>query len=311
MSITVIINPVSAHGKTQHRWPELNQALQKKLGAFESLHTSAPREATQLTRQALEQGAKWIFAVGGDGTLNEVVNGFFSPTGNLINPQARLSVLMSGTGSDFVRTLQHPLKPIDALAQILAASPRQIDLGRARLAPNKDQAALEHYFINMASFGLGGAVIHRLQKSKFYQNINGRAAFLLSTLESLALFKSKPVVLRIDETLEIRTRIQQVVIANGQFQGGGMRIAPQARIDDGYFEIIILEDQPLLPTLKAFSKVYQGKHLDSGLLRHLQARKLEVISSDDALPKLELDGETPGSLPGCFEILPQALWFQG
>lgn len=310
MSIAVIINPVSARGKTQRQWPELNQALRQQVGAFDCFHTTAPCEATQLTRQALVEGADWIFAVGGDGTLNEVVNGFFS-AGKLINPQARLSVLMSGTGSDFVRTLQHPAKPIDALSQILAASPRPIDLGCVHLAKPGSKQTQPHYFINVASFGLGGAVIHRLQASRFYQQVNGKAAFLLSTLENLAFFKSKPVLLKIDDHLEIRTRIQQVVIANGQYQGGGMRMAPYASLEDGYFDLIILDAQPLLPTLKAFSKVYQGQHLSSGLLRYLQVRKLEVQALSADTPKLELDGEMPGSLPACFEVLPQALWFQG
>jgi len=306
--ITVILNPASARGKTHQQWPQLDQALQAKLGHVDYLETNAPRHATQLTRQALTQGADWIFAVGGDGTLNEVVNGFFSPEGDLINPQARLSVLMSGTGSDFVRTLNHPSKALDALPHILQAEPRQIDLGYAYLG---DDLGQRHYFINIASFGLGGAVIHRLQNTQYYQKINGKAAFLLSTLESLARFKSKPVRLCIDDAFTLTTRIQQVVIANGQFQGGGMKIAPQARLDDGYFDILILEDQPLLPTLHAFSKVYQGTHLSSGLLRHFRARKLEVKPLSQDVPQLEVDGETPGRLPARFEILQQAIWFQG
>ena len=90
-----------------------------------------------------------------------------------------------------------------------------------------------------------------------------------------------------------------------------MRIAPRARLDDGYFDLIILEEQPLLSTLKAFSKVYQGKHMESGLLRYFQVSKLEVQALSSYIPKLELDGEMPGGLPACFEVLPQALWFQG
>ena len=154
MSIAVIINPVSGRGKTWHQWPALKQAMQDKLGSFESWQTTAPCEATRLTRQALVQGADWIFAVGGDGTLNEVVNGFFS-SGKPINPQARLSVLMSGTGSDFIKTLRHPANPLDALDQVLAAVPRQIDVGCVQLSKPGSQQAQSHYFINVASFGLG------------------------------------------------------------------------------------------------------------------------------------------------------------
>lgn len=310
--LTVILNPASARGRTRQQWPALSKLLTARAGAYELCETTGPGVATILTRQALQQGADWILAIGGDGTLNEVLNGFFDGE-TLINPDARLSVLMSGTGGDFKRTLNLSAEPAQALAEMLERPPRPLDIGRLYLTGHQGQPVLRH-FINIASFGLGGEVSTRLNESKLAARLGGKPGFLLATLETLASFRPKPVKLTIEGpqgSLSIQGSIRQVAVANGRYHGGGMHMAPRAQPDDGLFEVIALEDHGLLHSLLGFSKVYQGAHLEDPLIHYLQATRVEAEPLDGAKVLLEVDGETPGRLPACFEILPKAIWFKG
>ncbi|MEZ0373166.1 MAG: diacylglycerol kinase family protein [Candidatus Sericytochromatia bacterium] len=312
MSLTVIMNPTSARGRTRRQWPELGKILAAQAGPYTLRETTGPGTATELTRQALRQGADWILAVGGDGTLNEVLNGFFDGEA-LINPEARLSVLMSGTGGDFKRTLELSPEPEKALGQMLAREPRKLDIGRLRLIGNDGKPALRH-FINIASFGVGGEVSVRLNESKLAARLGGKPGFMVATLETLATFRPKPIKLTLEGPkgpFTLQGKIRQVAVANGRYHGGGMHMAPRAKPDDGLFEVIALEDHGLLHSLTSFGKVYKGEHLDDPKILYLQATRVAAEPLEGATVLLEVDGETPGRLPASFEILPGAIWFQG
>lgn len=311
-ALTVIMNPASARGRTKRHWAELGPKLEAKAGPYRLHETTGHGDATRLTREALQQGAGWILAVGGDGTLNEVLNGFFDGE-QLIHPQARLSVLMSGTGGDFKRTLNLSANPAEALDQVLARPVRRLDVGRLRLVGNDGQPVLRH-FINIASFGLGGEVSTRLNESLLAARLGGKPGFLLATLETLASFKPQVIKLSLSGPqgpFSLQSRLRQVAIANGRFHGGGMQMAPQADPADGLFDVVMLEDHGLLHSLTNFPKVYQGAHLGTPGIRYLQATRIEAEPLGEAPVLLEVDGETPGRLPASFEILPSALWFQG
>jgi len=309
----VILNPASARGQSLRQWPRLEQILRGQ-GLELVLHkTTAPGDGMNQARQALQAGAQWVIAVGGDGTLNEVVNGFFDQAGQPLAPESYLSVLMCGTGGDFARTLKQPRNLEQAALQLLAAEARRIDLGRVRLTAPQGQQ-IQRQFINIASFGLGGEVSARLNQSQLLARLHGKLAFFLSTLETLASFQSQAVRLTLThqgQPFSLTTRIQQVAVANGCFQGGGMHVAPQAQLDDGLFEVVILEDLGLWSSLNNFIKVYRGAHLQDPRIRCFQTASLEVEPLDGAQVKLELDGETPGHLPARFDILPRAIWLKG
>lgn len=312
MSLAVILNPSSGRGRVKRQWPALARRLEAAVGPFELHETTGPGDATILTREALQAGADWILSVGGDGTLNEVLNGFFEGD-QMIRPQARLSVLMIGTGGDFKRTLELSPDPEQALDQILARPVRRLDVGRLRLIGNDGEPATR-YFINIASFGLGGEVSNRLNESKLAARLGGKPGFMLATLETLAAFRPKEIRIAIEGPggpLHIETRIRQVAVANGRYHGGGMHVAPRALPDDGSFELVMLEDHGLLHSLTSFGKVYRGAHLGDPLIRSLPVTRVaaEPVGQDPIL--LEVDGETPGRLPAEFEILPGVLSFQG
>lgn len=311
-ALTVIMNPASARGRTRRHWIELGARLEAQAGPYELRETTGQGDATTLTRAALQQGADWILAVGGDGTLNEVLNGFFDGDA-LINPAARLSVLMSGTGGDFKRTLNLSANPAEALEQVLTRPIRRLDVGRLRLLGHDGKPVLRH-FINIASFGLGGEVSTRLNESFLAARLGGKPGFLLATLETLASFKPQTIKLSLSGPqgpFSLQSRMRQVAIANGRFHGGGMQMAPQADPADGLFDVVMLEDHGLMHSLTNFPKVYQGAHLGTPGIRYLRAARVEAEPLGEAPVLLEVDGETPGRLPASFEILPGVLKFQG
>ncbi len=311
MKLQVVLNPASARGRTVRQWPALAARLSQLAGPFVLSQTTGPGQATELTRKAIYDGADWILAVGGDGTLNEVLNGFFEGE-QLINPAATLSVLMSGTGGDFRRSLDLSPTPKQALSQIIEKNTRRLDVGRVRLTGHQGEPVLRH-FLNIASFGLGGAVSNRLNGSVLAARLGGKSAFFLATLEVLSHFQPQGLSLRLEGPageLRLQTRVRQVSVANGRYQGGGMHMAPRAQLDDGLFDIVMLEDHGLAHSVTSFGKVYQGRHLEDPLIRYLQATRVIAEPLDGAELLLEVDGETPGKLPASFEILPGILNFR-
>src|SRR6476620_10592949 len=154
-STVLVVNPQSAGGKTERRWPELRAIIQEGYGAFEERFTRAAGDATEMTREALRAGAELVVAVGGDGTINEVVNGFFDGE-NAVAPNASFGIVPAGTGGDFIKSLNVP-RDTFAAAAALKTPPRAIDVGRLHYVTDGGAPAIRH-FINIASFGIGGLV---------------------------------------------------------------------------------------------------------------------------------------------------------
>lgn len=304
-SVVAIVNPYSEAGKTGSAWPRIQARLEARIGPVKSLLTKARGHATELTREVLAQGAEWLIVVGGDGTLNEVVNGMMFAD-QPRNPNAVLSLIMRGTGGDFRKSLglENTLESyLDALTQ---AEIRTLDLGKVTLTGPAGQA-LTRYFANISSFGMGGDVVHRLENAPWLKSLGGKPGFLLATLQSLSHYKPQRVRLRIDETLDWRLSVLQVAVANGRVHGGGMQVAPEAELDDGWFELIILTGIGPLQAVVTFPRVYQGQHLYSPAVRHLRCRSLRVEPLGAEPVWLEVDGEALGRLPAQFEILPARL----
>lgn len=312
MQAAVILNPAAARGRSLKRWPEIAAALATE-GVQADLHTTrSAGHATALARERLQQGQRWLIAVGGDGTLNEVVNGFFDADGQPLAPEAWLSVLMCGTGGDFARTLRQPADLQQAVRQLVQAAPRQIDIGRLD-CQQATGAACTRYFINIASLGLGGAVSYRLNQSRLLARLHGQLAFLLATLHTFAEFKPRRVSLRWakdGQTQTLQLPIQQVAVANGRFHGAGMQVAPLAELDDGQFDVVLLEATPRLRSLLSLARVYKGQHLHDPGVRWFATDALEVSAEGPAPVWLECDGENPGCLPARFRLLPRSLWLK-
>ena len=298
----IIVNPASGAGRTGRGWSELAGRLREAGLDFDFAMTSCPGEATELSRLAVGEGRRLIVAAGGDGTINEVANGFFQD-GEPVATDSRLGVLTTGTGGDFRRTLGIPRDPIEAAAVLSAGRTRRIDAGRVTCT-SADGASVVRYFVNIADAGIGGDVVHRVKKGK--RVINGEVTFTLASLVTLLRWHNKPMTVAINgEQRELIA--QQVVVANCQYFGGGMRVAPRAVPDDGLLDVVIAGDLGVWENLRGLSEIRKGTHLDSGhpKISHTLAGRVEVSSPE--LVRVDADGEQPGMLPAVFEVVPAAL----
>ena len=302
----VVVNPASAGGRTGRRWPRLQAALDAAGVVYDVPLTTAPRDATIATRQALAGGYARIVACGGDGTLNEVVNGCFAPDGTALNRDAVIGLLPSGTGGDFRRTIGLPTDPT-ALARVLRANhTRRIDAGRITYDSTTTPPT---QFINIADCGVGGEVVARVNRSNSKGGgLRGTAVFLGISLRALTTFGGRPVRLTLDGK-PLVLEIQNIVIANGRYFGGGMRIAPSAELDDGWFDVIVLPSLGKVRTLAAMPSVYRGAHVKQPGVLVKRARIVRVEPLDNRALLFDIEGEQIGIAPATLTCLPGALSF--
>jgi len=299
--IAFIVNPNAAMGSTGKEWPQIRSFARDRLGPFETHLTTAQGDAIGLTRQALLAGAEKIVCVGGDGTFNEVVNGFMGEDGP-VRPEALLSYIPRGTGCDFIKTVPIPRELDKAMDLILESRARPIDLGQLSYRDHYGQPALR-YFHNITSLGMGGEVDERVNRTS--KAFGGFISFIWATLIALLIYKTKRVRLKIDDTLEQNLIIWHVVVANGKYQGGGMFVAPDATVDDGLFHVTVVGDHSLPEVFWHLPKLYNGKLLEVSKVSAFEARKVEADSDERVL--LDVDGEQLGELPVVVEMVPGAL----
>lgn len=304
---TVVVNPRSQGGKLAKAWPELAETINRSF-AFDEAMTQAQGDATRLVRDALASGAERIVAVGGDGTINEVVNGFFDDDGRPLAPNATLGLIPFGTGGDFRRTFDIPTEPADAVALIARNARRKIDVGRLSFITH-DGAHAHRMFANIASFGLSGVVDRMVNQSG---KKLGRLSFFWAAARATWSYKNRRVALRFDGEDRVEATIQTVAIANGRFFGGAMMVAPNAEPDDGWFDVVALGDFGFGDLMVSGRRIYKGTHLamDKVTTRRARVVEAEPVDSGDVI-ELDIDGEAPGRLPARFELVPSALWFVG
>ena len=300
--VHVIINPVSGGGKTGAKQEEILNALERKLRNEYSLCvTSEPLEASSSARRAILDGSELIITIGGDGTIQETVNGFFS-NGNLVNPSCQLGIIDSGTGHGFAQSLGLPTGLEQQLEVIHRGHTQSVDLGKVVFSDENGQQR-EHYFINECQAGIGGEVV-RLVQSK-HKRLGGFIAFGAITLFTALRYPNQSMTVEIDGTTRITERFIGVVIGNGNYMAGGMNLIPHARVDDGLFDILFMHEQSIPQRLWNFPKIYSGRHLASPKFTQYRGKKV-ILSSSERIP-FEADGEFLGSLPCSIEILPSAL----
>ena len=309
--IIAIVNPRSGGGRTGRLWPKIARKLERSLGPFETRftdHTASPHDlpAEAPTRAALKDGARLIIAVGGDGTINEVVNGFFEH-GTAIAPTAQLGLLNGGTGGDFRRSFGLPDRWDDSIDRLAQGSPQPLDIGRIRFTAH-DGRETTRYFNNIASFGMSGAVDQAVNRTRWPKFFGGSFAFLWASLTTALRYRPQAVRLKTDTGFDETIHVGTAAIANGRYFGGGMRIAPHAKPDDGVFEIIIMRDTTLKDLITNAAALYNGSHLQNEKVLAIRARMLEAHPADPkACVLLDIDGEAPGRLPAYIDILPGAL----
>lgn len=303
----VVLNPHAGHGRAGRTWPELRQAIERALPGVEHRLTQGPGHATTIVREALRGGATRIVTIGGDGTNNEVVNGFFDEAGRPIAPEAVLAVIPSGTGGDFRRVLDLPNDPLEAAPLVLARPVRPVDVGRITHLDD-DGAERSQMFLNIASFGMSGLVDRIVNAAS--KRFGGRASFFVASLRAMMRYRNQRVRLSLDHgRVEMELPIFNVAVSNGRYFGGGMHVAPAARIDDGAFDLVVLGDLSLGAKLSLSSRIYKGTHVTMPDVLVERATHVRAESTEEVL--LDVDGETPGRLPATFELLSGALLLQG
>lgn len=302
----VIVNPKSQGGAVGRRWPEIAESIARVL-PFDDVQTKGPGDATLLARQALRGGASRVIALGGDGTINEVVSGFFDEEGQVLAPEATFGLLPYGTGGDFRRTVGVPRDLTEAAKVIVAGHRRKLDVGRLTYRDAEGRERLR-MFANIASFGVSGVVDRLVNESG---KKLGKLSFALATARATWSYKNQRVELVFDEQASSRLEltINTVAVANGRFFGGGMKVAPDAEVDDGAFDVVAMGDFGFGDLLRSGRRLYQGTHLTMDKVSHRRARVVEAAPIDPgAVVELDVDGENLGRLPARFELVPAAVW---
>jgi YegS/Rv2252/BmrU family lipid kinase len=300
----VVVNPNSQGGRLGKRWVELADTLGRAF-PFDDVHTKGPGDATGLTRDALRAGAERIVAIGGDGTISEVINGFFD-NGVAIAPQASFALVPFGTGGDFRRTMEIPLEAVDAAAVIAANHRRTIDVGKLEFVAT-DGSKATRMFANIASFGVSGVVDRLVNESG---KKLGRLSFALATARATWAYKNQRVQLIFDGDMKTRVEatVNTVAVANGKYFGGAMMVAPNAEVDDGLFDVIAMGDFGFGDLLKSGRRLYKGTHL---AMDKVTSRRAHVVDAEpidpSAVVELDVDGEPLGRLPARFSMVAGAV----
>lgn len=300
----VIVNRRSAAGRTGTTWSQTEKILRAKLGDFEYAFTEAPGHATSLARRALEQDHELVVAVGGDGTLNEVLNGFFN--GRVaVRPSAALGMLPAGTGCDFPRTLGLSTNVEEAAAELVGRTTRAIDVGYARFE-DLEGNEVERRFINVLSFGVGGEVARAAATAN--KRLPAKLLFALLSLRELFRYQDKAVTVEEDDAPPRTIAVTNYSICNAQYHGGGIRVGPNAAIDDSWFDVTHWSDFRLRHLVWHRAKLYDGSHTTLPGTVLTRARTIKATSAQRVL--VDCDGENPGRLPLTVELLPGALRFK-
>jgi len=305
----VILNPQSGGGSAERRFAPLEGRLRDLLGPCELERSAGPRDAERLAREAVRAGVRRIVVAGGDGTLGEAVSGMLAagPVGDV-----QLGLLPLGTGLDFARSCGIPRDPARALELLASGKPRPVDAGRIVL---RDASGRERRlgFLNVASFGVSGLVVdlvNRGPKLPGSSMLGARLSFLVGTLRALLRFRCRPVKLRVDGKLVFEGPLALCAVANGGWFGGGMHVAPEARLDDGLLEVIVVREMSTAGLVARLPKLYAGSHLGDSAVVSFRGRVVEAEAAPGEIP-VEVDGDPLGLLPARVEVVPGALSFLG
>jgi diacylglycerol kinase (ATP) len=251
-----------------------------------------------LAAGAAQDGARLLVAVGGDGTVHEIVNGLLDAR---VGADVELAVLPRGTGKDFVRSVRIPRRLDEALAVARDGRVRTVDAGRAT-SLGWDGSEAQAWFANFAGAGISGAIAARANDTS--KMLGGRLSFIRATVSVFVGWKAAPITAEVDGERR-EGPMFEVLVMNGDYTAGGMWAAPDAAPDDGRLDVVLIGDVTKLDFVRTFPKLYRGTHLSHPKIELLGGATVTV----EAAAKLPvvLDGEQPGTTPARFEIVPGAL----
>ncbi|MGB5312389.1 MAG: YegS/Rv2252/BmrU family lipid kinase [Polyangiales bacterium] len=296
----VIANPMARHGFVGENWPELSAKIRDALGPVE-LHLTASRgDGLRIGKEAMARGARTVISFGGDGTHSEVVDAIMQSE---LNREVTMGVLHAGTGGDFRRMIPGA-EELDSACKVIRDKPAvPIDIGWVQYV--HDEGHTEgRYFLNITSMGMGGLVDRHVAASK--SKSSGKAKYFTAVLRENMQYKPAKIRLRIDGRDEGEHEISNICVCNGRWAGGSMMFAPDARVADGMFDIILIRATSTLRGLPIMLGLYKGTHVRSPLVSTYRGRHVEVdMIANTAW--MDIDGEAPGVGPAEFRLHERAL----
>lgn len=295
--ILAVVNPVSANGTTGKEWTNYEKKIKESGIDLDVEFTQYPLHAIEITRYALKSGYDTIVSVGGDGTMNEVLNGFFE-NGCIINDNSNLAIFSRGTGCDLVRTLGIGKEIEDIIRVLLDKKCIRCDVGKVNFIEYGGNNRLR-YFLNVSDVGIGAETTYRVNRNS--KALKGFLSFLLGALTAIIAYKNKKLRIIIDDNIIIENKINSVIIGNGRYFGGGMHTVPTAIIDDGLFDILVLDNLNKAELIMNFPKIYKGTHLTHPKVKNYRGKNIKIYSNEKVL--IELDGEQPGIIDAQFDII--------
>jgi diacylglycerol kinase (ATP) len=326
----IIVNPKSASGLTGKNWDSLHLMIKRLFGDnIQVAFTEKSGDGTRLTTNFIKKGFKKIVAIGGDGTINEVANGFFEGDirihGNKnndngsdsflnqavlkpINSDVVMAVFPCGTRNVLVKSLDLPAEFGECCQNFEECKLQKIDVisVRATNMENHSRTAIR-IFLNAAEIGIGAEIIDKAKKVR--NVVNSRLVSTMTGLFStVPAYESSLCEISIDDGQEdIFTKMTMGVIANGKFLGGGFKAAPKANISDGLLDIVILKESSDLEMIENFLNIKDGNYTNEGDVFYRQAKKVAIKSKENRDIPITIDGEPIGILPATFEVLQNAL----
>lgn len=300
----VIVNPRAGGGISQNKWARMAGAVAAGLGEFHLRFTDAQGHGTEIAREIAMRGDQLVVAFGGDGTISEVASGLLAASAAGA-PASALGIIPRGTGGDYRRTLELPTDITQAAEHIRRSSAHTVDAGRA-IFTAPDGSTATRTFVNVASFGFSSAVAARANLSS--KAFGAKSAFLGALVRTLMVYENTEVMLELDGAEPVRRTVMLAAIGNGRYFGGGMKICPDSKLDDGRLSLVTVGDLGKLKVLANLPRLFAGTHLTLEDVRATTIQRLRVSPVDpEGIIPIELDGETPGRLPATFEVLPRAL----
>jgi len=293
----LIVNPVAGAGRTAKKWPEIRARLESLDLRFDYDLTEAPGHARELAKSAASQGYELVVSVGGDGTINEVVNGLYD-AGNLA--EVRLGIISTGTGSDYIRTIGIPRAYHEACHCLKSPRKLAVDVGVVEYLSNGQM--VRRLFANFAGLGFDAEIVKTTTQK--FKALRGTISYLAGLFSALISYRNKGATIALDGE-EIEGKICTILVSNGRYGGGGMLTAPAADLSDGLLDVIIIGDVSKPDLLCSLPRIYKGTHLTHPKVTWKKARVIEIKSAEKV--SLQADGELLGELPARFYLLPAVL----
>jgi diacylglycerol kinase (ATP) len=299
----VIANPNAANGKVLKHLTEISEKIKSIFGNIDVKKTQHPGHATEIVRESLKNGIEKIIILGGDGSINEAVNGFFDDKGNLLNKTSTLSILPVGTGNDFCRTIG--LFKLNDIDKFKNASTKEVDVGLLKYT-NDNGVVSSRYFINAMSLGCSGHIAQTINnKSK---SLGPKLTYFLGTIKGMMEYKNKLISMKLDDEHDRKLNINTLVVGNARYWAGSMKISPYSIIDDGLLDVVIAENISLKDFLLEGRKIYKGTHLENDKLKWVRAKKIQIeLTNQEDEIFAEADGEQMGKVPLSIEVIPKAI----